>query len=596
MKKSMLALCAWAFSIHYSDAQISKGGFPLSAESKATYANIPQATYANPDWAAYLQTEKNAEARNKPFLVALHTPADFGFPESGRFIHLENGQTIWKGRIFIDNAPAIGLMYDRFKLPKGVKLFLTNENGQQVLGAFDAENNDRSGTFVTDAVQGNIVNIELNIAANIDINEIQLHIDRAAVFHRAISHLRPYAGNDIALMDHFDSTYNGTASRCMINAICPQGSNYSNSRKATVQLIWFEGQQGVVVCSGTLVNNTGNTSSSCKPYLLTATHCESTGSFSNATFNQTLVRFNFEHSACTGSPAPSSQSMTGLDVVARSKTDPVVADFMLLAFRAPIPAAYGAVLSGWNNNPAIPTTVTEPKKFIGFHHPDGDNKKLSFGHEISSVSSPQLDDIDWDLNIEEGYIAGGASGSGLFDGDGYLIGDLSGGTNFGGRAVPDSCNQTQTGGPTSPINTVAGYSKFSSAWDYAFDGTANNRKLKPWLDPAGTNAVTLPALSSSCTAIGTTSIKQNDELDQNISIFPNPNTGALLKVQYNLNAAQDMSIRIMDVNGRTVLEKKLQSVKTGSTTINIATLASGIYLLKFDLPSGFTTKKLLINK
>ncbi len=58
------------------------------------------------------------------------------------------------------------MYYDRFSLPEGVRLFLSNANGRQVLGAYTAANNDAaSGRFANEPVEGSIVNMELNIDA-----------------------------------------------------------------------------------------------------------------------------------------------------------------------------------------------------------------------------------------------------------------------------------------------------------------------------------------------------------------------------------------------------------------------------------------------
>ncbi|RQO31210.1 hypothetical protein DBR32_04370 [Taibaiella sp. KBW10] len=602
MKKSII-LIAVSFCISYQiSAQISKGGLPQTAKTTLSFNNFPVSSYANPDWEAYLQKEKESTKFAKPFVVAQNTAADFGFPESGQFVTLDNGQTVWRGQIAVIGAPAIGLKYDRFYLPKGVRLFLTNENRKQVLGAFDVDNNDASGTFITDAVQGEKVTIELDIDPEVNLRDIQLHINGAAVFHRGIENLKTYASNTVGTWDYYDSVYNGASSVCMVNAICPQGANYSNNRKATVQIVFevtMDGQVFYAACSGTLVNNTGNTTSNCKPYLLTATHCEGTGSVSSTTFDQTIVRFNFEHSTCTGGANPAALSMTGLNFVARSDynadlgaVNQIKGDFLLFSFRQAIPESYGAILSGWNNNLSIATSVSEPKKFIGFHHPDGDNKKLSYAHQIRSVAMG-APDTHWGLTLENSYGSTGSSGSGLFDGDGYLIGQVSLGGNSN---VPENCVNNAAGNPTNIGDNIY-YSKFSYVWDYAVDGSAANRKLKPWLDPAGTNVVTINPLTATCAAISTTSInKVDDDLSNNISIFPNPNRDGLLTVQYNLKASKDLLVSVYDVTGKTVYQSKVSKVQNGTARLDLQSLSAGMYIIKFTTEDGFAIKKLMIQQ
>lgn len=591
MKKSILAAIALISAIS-SQAQVSKGGLPLSATKEIPYENIPVVVCTNPDWAAQLRREQENTKVIRPVTVALFSKADFGFPQSGQFVHLDNGEKVWRGKISVPGAPAIGLLYDQFKLPKGVKLFLSNDNHQQVIGAFDADNNDASATFVNDAIQGSIVHVELNIAPQVNMNEIKLHINNAAVFHRAIEHLKVYSGVNTLFANLYDSSLNGSSSKCMINAICPQGANYSNSRKASVQILFIKGA-AFDACSGTLMNATGNTPANCKAYLLTATHCDLSNATSSDSFNQSIVRFNFEHSTCAGSTnPPTAQSMTGLNFASRADypTDglPPGADFMLFSLRAPIPANYGAVLSGWNKSATTTTPLTEPKKFIGFHHPIGDVKKLSYSYQMGSSSDP----LYWFLNLENSYSSPGSSGSGLFDADGYLIGDLS----AGGGSGPDSCNTSVNGYPTI-TGTAISYSKFSAGWDYTLDGNAANRKLKPWLDPAGTNVTTLAPLTGTCSAITPSSVlKADDDLAAALSFFPNPAKDGTLSIQYNLKSGQNLSLLIMDVTGKTVLESNLGKVQSGSTTMNVQALTSGMYFVKFITETGFATKKLMIQK
>lgn len=596
MKRSLLIGAILAGTCYGAHAQISQGGLPLSFQTDVNFSNIPVARYANPDWDAYLEQDKEDTRFTKPFLAALYTTADFGFPQSGQMVTLDNGQRIWRGQISIAGAPAIGLLYDRFNLPKGVRLYLSNENHKQVLGAFDAENNDASGTFATDAVQGNTITVELNIDPFVDINAIGLHADKAAVFHRAIEHLRVYAGDQT--LDQVDDQLNGLSSTCMVNAICPQGTAYVNNRKATVQILIPAGQ-GYSLCSGTLVNNTGNAVGNCKAYLLTATHCEGTGSVSSTTFNQALTRFNFEYKNCAGTGLePTSNTMVGLNFVARAdynssvSTNSIKGDFMLLQMKQAIPGSYDAVLSGWNNSGSIATSVSEPKKFIGFHHPDGDNKKLSYTHQIQS-SSLGAANTHWAMILENSYGSTGSSGSGLFNGDGYLIGQLSIG---GDQSVPPTCINNAAGQATN-IGDYVAYSKFAYVWDYSVNGTADNRKLKPWLDPANTGATTVDAVKSNCSVITTTGIKTAvRDLSDNISVYPNPVTDGNLVVQYNLTSSQDINVKVYDLSGKEVYATSLAKAQNGTRKLNLSGLSNGMYMITFATEDGFASKKIMLRK
>lgn len=628
MKKSFLifsTLLAIGSTGLNVNAQISQGGIPLSIRDKATLGNIPVSKYANPDWDAFLASEKALTPEQKfsrPFIVALSAVTDFGFPQSGQMEVAGNGYRIWRGTISVENAPALGLAFDQYALPKGVQLFVTNENKKQIAGAFDASNNDPSGLFVIDAIQGDKVFVELNIAPGVNIDDIKLHIDKAIVYHRAIEHLKPYLIAGESTLDQYDSQLNGLSSVCMINAICATGDYVTNPRKATVQTLSIGAGGQVGLCSGTLVNNTGNTAGgTCKPYIATASHCELTGDTNNssAKFAQLLVRFNFERPDCAGTGATNGLSMTGVNLIARSAFQSgweqnvanIKGDFMLYELKNAIPAAYGAVLSGWKRQDAdVQTTAAAGKKFHGFHHPVGDNKKMTSSASVTSYSwpnqQPSPSGTRWLMQPTEGYASPGSSGSGLFDGDGYWTGVASVAGQVG--SIPANCNNAAAGGTSQgpPMNAIF-YQKMSHAWEYNENGIAGANSLKPFLDPANTGVSKINSVSATtCSAItsgggtdgggGVTINKVDDQLSANVSVFPNPNRDGNVQLQFNLKEATDMQITVVDVTGSVVYTTRLKGARSGVENLNLQNLANGLYVVKVATASGFTGKKLLLNR
>jgi hypothetical protein len=146
-------------------------------------------------------------------------------------------------------------------------------------------------------------------------------------------------------------------------------------------------------------------------------------------------------------------------------------------------ANFSAYWNGWNAN----TTATTGG--VGIHHPSGDIKKISTfsGSTISAgwngngLSSHWRQ--SWSSNSNgHGVTEGGSSGSPLFNNSqGYIIGTLTGGSS--------SCNS-----PTSPDY----YGKMSYHW--TSNGTANNLRLKPWLDPTNSGVLTLAGSANPCSS------------------------------------------------------------------------------------------------
>jgi hypothetical protein len=141
------------------------------------------------------------------------------------------------------------------------------------------------------------------------------------------------------------------------------------------------------------------------------------------------------------------------------------------------------------------------------------------------------------------------------------------------------------------------YSKFAYDWDYSVDGAATTRKLKPWLDPANTGATTVATVKSDCSAANTTSINTvNRDLSDNISVYPNPATGDHVQLQYNLQAATNLSVTLYDVTGKAVYQTEVLKAQSGMKKLDVSSLPNGIYLVKVAAEDGFATKKIMIQR
>jgi hypothetical protein len=146
-------------------------------------------------------------------------------------------------------------------------------------------------------------------------------------------------------------------------------------------------------------------------------------------------------------------------------------------------ANFSAYWNGWNANTAATTGG------VGIHHPAGDIKKISTFSGTSVSAGWNVNGLlshwrqSWTSNSNgHGVTEGGSSGSPLFNNSqGYIIGTLTGGSS--------SCNS-----PTSPDF----YGKMSYHW--TSNGTANNLRLKPWLDPTNSGVLTLAGSANPCSS------------------------------------------------------------------------------------------------
>ena len=66
---------------------------------------------------------------------------DYNLDNSGTWIKLPNGDKIWHLRIVCPDALSVNLLYDKFWLPEGGKLFIYSSNRKHSIGAFTNMNN-----------------------------------------------------------------------------------------------------------------------------------------------------------------------------------------------------------------------------------------------------------------------------------------------------------------------------------------------------------------------------------------------------------------------------------------------------------------------
>lgn len=603
MKKFTSFVIIFLFAARLCTAQLSQGGIPLGASAAAQDHPVPVHTFKAPDYEAAVKVYEATELKegiSRPYLVALGTATDISFPASGSFSAGIGNHLVWRADIQIGGAAGIGLCYDRFQLPAGVRYFLSNGNGQQILGAYTQSNNRPSGLFAHEPVQGDIIRLELDIDPEVKPEDIQLHCNKAAVYFRSVEYLQAYSrdeGNPV-LLNYYDSVTLGGSSVCMIDAECPTGVRYFNQNRATLSIIVPDTTNTTFGwCSATMMNVAGNTAANCKNYLLTASHCDYSQSMDKTRFDQMLLRFNYQQPSCNARTYPEANTLTGAEVLARSEMDEVnhtiKGDFLLLQPYEAIPESWHVNLAGWNRDSNVVRTATAPKKFISFHHPVGDVKKLSAGHQITSdhFSETVTEETHWATSFDSGYVSPGSSGAALFNGEGYVIGSLTGSKHQAQR------NECILGAFGDTAHTILGtdgwYSKLAYNWS---NNSAITRKLQPWLDPAMSGVLQLEGLKSACASmdtINTLSISKQT-LEQDIQVYPNPVAGADVHIRFNLSDIADISVSLIDISGRTLQSFLLRNVRNGTYTLPVATLPSGMYLLRMSDGHAVTGKKIMI--
>jgi len=460
-------------------SQISEGGTPPSFSELKSFEEIDLVTIASPDLKDIQLLDDENEKNGTFYKISKLLDVDLNMANSGTWSTLQDGTEIWRLIIESTDAKGLALHFDYFNIPVGAKFFVYNSDHSVVLGAFTSFNNTGNNATTIGILPGDEMILEYvspraysKSIGTSSVSEPDFQIASISYLFRGMEYFDP----------HPKSTGFGASDDCQVNINCSEGTNWQTQKKGVARIYVVEDGYGGY-CSGTLVNNTANNGT---PYFLTADHCGGTATTSE--FNQWVFYFNFEASGCTNpSSSPSYNSISGCTKKARSPLNGG-SDFLLLQLNSTPPSNYSVIYNGWNR------ANTASSSGVSIHHPAGDIKKISTYTSALTTSTYNggagntgATNAHWRVIWAEptngwGVTEGGSSGSPIFDNNGRVVVTLSGGHSY--------CSAT-----TSPDL----YGKFYYHWDQY--GSTNADKLKPWLDPQGTNPTTLDYYNPNSTTL-----------------------------------------------------------------------------------------------
>lgn len=440
-------------------AQVSNGGIAPSIKFKQNY-DVSKIIVL--DKLDIINLEKNDTENLKngtPLKYAQSIKVNLNPENSGYWTEMPNGKRVWRLKIKALDAKAIGVYYNKFVIPEGGELYLYNETKKQQLGAYTSFNNKSHETFANELIKGETVTIEY-VESSTSPYKPEINISEIAYAFRDVNFLKG---------EEFSSSQS-----CQNNINCtPIGDNWQDEKRGVVRISIKIGDL-YYWCTGSIINNTKQ---DCLPYILTADHC---GEGATETDLQSWIfYFNYEATDCTTpTTEPTSKTMTGATHLANASLD-AGSDFYLVMLETYPATSLNVYYNGWNRN----TTATPGG--VGIHHPSGDIKKIS-EYTVTPTSSTYpggtASGAHWRMKWSNGVTEEGSSGSPLFDLNGRIIGDLSGGLS-----------QCTT------LTAYDFYGKFSYSW--SSNGTTSDKQLKPWLDPSNSGVLTLDGMNQSCTSI-----------------------------------------------------------------------------------------------
>lgn len=365
------------------------------------------------------------------------TPAGDGVWES-----LDSNFDVWRLRVQAPGALSLNFGFTAYRLPKGGRLTVHPAQGlvaddPRGVRVFTDRDNKEHGQLWTPVVAADDVILELVLPRE-SRHDYDLALTAVNKGYRLFGEDPDKAGT------------------CNIDVVCPEGDDW----REEINSVAVYSTGGSLFCTGFMVNNTSQDGT---PLFQTAYHCGITSS--NAA--SLVVYWNFQSPVCgdqSGGPLTDTQSGSTFRA-ASSATD-----FTLLELdQAPDPS-WEVSWAGWNRAPG------DFDGAIAIHHPDGDEKSISFEDDPTETASylnsaspgdgTHIRVNDWDLGTTEP----GSSGSPLFDPDHRVVGQLHGGYAACGNDESDW------------------YGRVSVSWTGS--GSAATR-LQDWLDPGGTGATTV---------------------------------------------------------------------------------------------------------
>lgn len=381
-------------------------------------------------------------------------------PETdGTWEQLDDGTWIWRLRIRSEEAVSLSLGFTRYRMPNGGQLFVYRPDRSAVRGPFTADDNAAHGELWTPLLHSDELVVEVVLPPD-QRDALDLTLGRVNHGFRALT-------------AHSAAKASGS---CNIDVACDEANGWRDPARAVARYTLKTG----VLCSGVLVNNTAGDQT---PYFLTADHCGVTPD--NAA--SMVVYWNFENSFCRAPDEDGGRGDGSLDEFTSGAIHRAAygfgspteiagrPDFTLVELDEPIDTDYDVYFAGWSREDA-PTP-----RSVGIHHPQGEEKRISFDDDPSTITSYLNDTVDdsgpTHLRVdkwEAGTTEGGSSGSPLFNPDRQVVGLLSGGFAACGNDAADW------------------YGRIAVAWD---GGGTPDTRLRDWLDPAGLNPLTHPGIN-----------------------------------------------------------------------------------------------------
>ncbi|MEC9476537.1 MAG: hypothetical protein VX764_05805 [Planctomycetota bacterium] len=432
----VLVLCALSFGLSFCSA---------TAHADVSLKEVPVIHLPGLDIDTLAIEDEERDALGMAPRYAVPNPVTITPQTHGRWTKIDKKTAIWRLRFSCKNAISMNFGFSRWLVPIDGEMRISNMERTHRIRPFDVNDIQPTGELWTPPVAGNDVLIEISCPI-----EARWLIEQEIELSSVNPGYRGFHENFGQTATNTGPAFSGS---CNVDVVCPQSAGWENE----IDCVGVISTGGFLFCSGFMVNNTAQDGT---PFFMTADHCGVTGG--NA--GSLVVFWNYENTTCrtpgsAASGGPGNGTLNQFSTGSIYRAGSGTSDFTLVELTSPPNPAFGVSFCGWNASTAQPTSA------VGIHHPNTEEKRISFENQAPSFAGNYITVNDWDLGTTEP----GSSGSPLFDQDHRVIGQLCCGSAACGNNFSDD------------------YGRFSSSW---------NLGLSPWLDSASTGQLivdTLPA-------------------------------------------------------------------------------------------------------
>ena len=365
---------------------------------------------------------------------------------------IETEKNIHQAQLKLGDGAEVYLVLKSLHIDQGASLQISSTQGLWSPEIFTSSDNRASGQFMIGPYVGD-VSISMFSERRPDIVLHQVYANPINVGHLALG---------------FDASFD-----CHLNINCEEGAELDDVKRSVMR-IRMVAEEGVALCTGTLMNNTSGDRT---PYVLTAFHClVPPDATITPLYDLFWFDFNYESFSCANpEEEPFPFQIQGAELLA----DWEDTDMMLLRIKEDIPLEANVFYAGWDRR-----LDYEPDTTFLIHHPVGDIKKVSLDFDKALIhdkrigwnngsNSPEfshyINDFD-DTTYEPG-----SSGAAIFDNNGSVLGQL-----HGGPLSDEFCS------------IGIGYSgRLSVSWD---TGNSQEDRLRDWLDPINEGVMSMGGL------------------------------------------------------------------------------------------------------